>query len=126
MDQLGHLLIRAYNGDTFDPFFIPCHPHWTQEGHIVRACFYYAIIVTDKLTFLFDNDGRGGMCDLVPEELGAIWRTRDLLETFGVTLEALRDGSAVLQSETPILPPALNRRDLTPLVEALNLQALDD
>jgi hypothetical protein len=84
------------------------HPGMPQsDRRIVRACFYYAVVVNPKVTLLFDNYGRGGMCDLVPDEIQAIWRTPELLAALGVDFESVRDGSAVL-GEAPVPPLALN------------------
>lgn len=108
MDRLGHLLIRAYNRDDLDPFFVPGHPNMEQRhDRIVRSCFYYSVVMTPKLTAVFDNDGAGGMCTLEPHELSAIWRTPDLLAELGVAFEDLRDGSAVFEDRS--LPPPLLR-----------------
>ena len=108
MDRLGHLLIRAYNRDDLDPFFVRGHPNMEQRtDRIVRSCFYYSVVMTPKLTIVFDNDGAGGMCTLEPHELSAIWRTPDLLAELGVGFDELRDGSAVFEDRP--LPPPLYR-----------------
>lgn len=119
MDRLGHLLIRAYNRDDLDPFFIRGHPNMEQRpDRIVRSCFYYSVVMTPKLTAVFDNDGAGGMCTLEPHELSAIWRTPDLLAEIGVAFDDLRDGSAIFEDRP--LPPPLCRpnEDWHPEVEA--------
>ncbi len=95
MDRLGHLLIRAHNGDTLDPFFIEGHPNIAyKEGRLVRSCFYYSVVMNERLAVLYDNDGAGGMCDLEPYEIVAVWRTPRLMESLGVTFEDLRAGKA--------------------------------
>jgi hypothetical protein len=95
LDRIGHLLIRAYKGDQIDPFFVRGHPSMPEtESRLVRACFYYAIIVTPKATWLFDNGGRGGMCEMAEHEIAAVWRTPTLLAALGTDFEALRDGKA--------------------------------
>lgn len=105
MDRLGHLLIRAYNGDELDPFFVRGHPGLeAAETRIVRSCFYYSVIVTPKVTALFDNDGRGGMCTLELHELSGLWKTPDLLAVLGVGFEELRDGTAAFE-DRPLPPP---------------------
>ena len=105
MDRLGHLLIRAYNRDDFDPFFVRGHPSMEQRpDRIVRSCFYYSVVMTPKLTAIFDNDGAGGMCTLEPHELSALWRTPDLLAELGVAFDELRDGCAVFE-DRPLPPP---------------------
>lgn len=105
MDRLGHLLIRAYNGDDLDPFFVPGHPSLAPNGsRIVRSCFYYSVVVTPKVTALFDNDGRGGMCTLELHELSGLWKTPDLLAALGVGFEELRDGTAAFV-DRPLPPP---------------------
>lgn len=97
MTDVGHLLIRAYNGDHFDPFFVQGHPSMgEQTDRIVRACFYYAIVMTPKITMIYDNCGRGGMCDMTPDEISVIWKTPALLEQLGTTFEALQAGTAVI------------------------------
>jgi hypothetical protein len=97
MSDVGHLLIRAYNGDQFDPFFVQGHPSMgEQSDRIVRACFYYAIVMTPKITMLYDNCGRGGMCDMTIDEVSVIRKTPALLEKLGTTFEALQAGTAVI------------------------------
>ncbi len=97
LDRLSHLLIRAYNGDGLDPFFVRGHPAMPQtERRLVRACFYYAVVMTPRATWLFDNDGRGGMCEMAPHEIAAVWRTPELLAAAGTSFEALRDGGGRL------------------------------
>jgi hypothetical protein len=105
MDRVGHLLIRAYNGDDLDPFFIAGHPAMAERpDRLVRACFYYAVVMTPKVTLVFDNDGAGGMCTMDPLEISAVWRTPDILDALGVTFEALGDGSADF-ADRPIPAP---------------------
>jgi hypothetical protein len=112
MDRLGHLLIRAYNGDDLDPFFVHGHPAMVQtEDRIVRSCFYYSVVMTPKVTALFDNEGRGDMCTLELHELSGLWKTPDLLAALGVGFEELMDGTAAfedrpLEAEEPT-PAAL-------------------
>ena len=97
MTDVGHLLIRAYNGDKFDPFFVQGHPSMGEQSErIVRACFYYAIVMTPGVTMIYDNCGRGGMCDMASDETAVIWRTPALLEKLGTTYEALQAGTAVI------------------------------
>ncbi|MGU3661172.1 hypothetical protein [Methylobacterium fujisawaense] len=108
MDRVGHLLIRAYNGDELDPFFIAGHPAMAERpDRLVRACFYYAVVMTPKVTLVFDNDGAGGMCTMDPLEISAVWRTPDILDALGVTFEALGDGSADFEDRP--LPAPLAR-----------------
>lgn len=91
MSKLGHRLIREVCGDAFDPFFVIGHPFKPQtEKQLVRACFYYALIIGPKVTVLFSNFDRGGMCDLVPEEIVGIWRTTDISAAYGVSFDDLR------------------------------------
>lgn len=97
MSKLGHRLIREVCGDGFDPFFIVGHPFKPEtDTLLVRACFYYALIVSPKATLLFSNFDRGGMCDLAPEEIVGIWRTSDILNAYGVSFEELRSGTGAL------------------------------
>ncbi|MBD2745877.1 hypothetical protein IC232_04110 [Microvirga sp. BT688] len=97
MTDVGHLLIRAYNGDQFDPFFVSGHPSRTLEPDvIIRSCFYYSILMTPKITMIYDNCGRGGMCDMTPDEISVIWKTPALLDQLGTTFEALQAGTAVI------------------------------
>ena len=85
MDRLGHLLIRAYNGDDLDPYFVKGHPNLESTAtRVIRSCFYYSVVMTPKVTALFDNDGRGGMCTLDPHELSGLWKSPDLLAAGGV------------------------------------------
>lgn len=84
---LSHKLIRTACRDDFDPFMVGTKPD--NDGPIVRACFYYAVVVTPKHTVLFDNEGRGGMCDFTPDEMLAAWETPALLESQGITLDQL-------------------------------------
>ncbi len=101
MDLLGHLLIRAHNGDVLDPFFVEGHPALAPRGdRIVRSCFYYSVVVTPRVTALYDNDGRGGMCTLDPSEIAAVWRTPRLLAALGASFETLADGTADLNGKT--------------------------
>lgn len=105
MDRLGHLLIRAYNGDDLDPYFVKGHPNLESTAtRVIRSCFYYSVVMTPKVTALFDNDGRGGMCTLDPHELSGLWKTPDLLAALGVGFEELRDGTAALE-DRPLPPP---------------------
>lgn len=100
MDLLGHLLIRAHNGDDLDPFFVEGHPALApSDGRIVRSCFYYSVVVTPRVTALYDNDGRGGMCTLHPSEIAAVWRTPRLLEALGASFESLSNGTAELEGK---------------------------
>ena len=93
--ELAHILIRAEACDGFDPFMLHGHPNVPQIEHrVVRVCFYYAMVVTPKLTALYDNDGRGGMCDMTADEVRAIWRTDELLAALGTDFEALSSGTA--------------------------------
>lgn len=111
MDRLGHLLIRAYNGDELDPFFISGHPAMAERpDRLVRACFYYAVVMTPKVTVVYDNDGAGGMCTMDPLEISAVWRTPDVLDALGVTFEALVDGSADFEDRP--LPAPLARPNI--------------
>jgi hypothetical protein len=97
MTDVGHLLIRAYNGDQFDPFMVIGHPSRTEQPDvIIRSCFYYSILMTPKITMLYDNCGRGGMCDMTVDEISVIWKTPALLESLGITFEALQSGKAVI------------------------------
>jgi hypothetical protein len=104
LDRLSHLLIRAYNGDDLDPFLLRGHPAMPQtEARLVRACFYYAVVMTPKATWLFDNDGRGGMCEMAVHEIAAVWRTPRLLAALGTDFEAVRSGAAAFTGAVP--PP---------------------
>ena len=105
MTQLAHKLIRAANSDDFDPFMLGSAPG--ETGPVVRACFYYAVVMTPRTTVMFDNHGRGGMCDLIPEEMVAAWNTPDLLASQGVGLEALRNGTAVINDQAVPRPADL-------------------
>ncbi len=108
MDRVGHLLIRAYNRDELDPFFVRGHPNMeAHDERLVRSCFYYSVVMTPKVTAVFDNDGAGGMCTLEPHELSALWKTPDILGVLGVTFEDLRDGTADFEDRA--LPPPLHR-----------------
>ncbi len=100
----ANALIRAHNGDDLDPFIVQGHPRWgAGPKAIVASCFYYAIVSTPKVTILFDNDGRGGMCDLSVEEVQAAWATRDLLDAIGTSFDDLHDGR-ILAGSIPVLP----------------------
>ena len=93
LGALGHKLIHAYNGDGSGPFFVVGHPEMPQtEKRLVRACFYYAIVMTPKLTAVYDNDDRGGMCSMTTDEISAIWRTEDLLAPLGLRFEDFTEG----------------------------------
>ncbi len=105
MDRLGHLLIRAHNGDDLDPFFVEGHPAMAyREDRLVRSCFYYSVVMTPKLTVLYDNDGAGGMCTLDPVEIAAVWRTPELMDSLGVRFEDLQAGTAELGAARPPEP----------------------
>lgn len=100
MDLLGHLLIRAHNGDDLDPFFVPGHPAMEHRGdRLVRSCFYYSVVVTPRVTAVYDNDGAGGMCSMDPSEIAAVWRTPRLLEALGVDFESLSNGTADVEGK---------------------------
>lgn len=86
---LSHRLIRRACNDGFDPFMIPGGPEMERDGVRARACFYYAVLLTPQTTVLLDNQGRGGMCALLPEEIVAAWSTPDLLASQGLSLEDL-------------------------------------
>jgi hypothetical protein len=108
MTDLSHVLIRSYNGDQFDPFMVHGHPYVAERpDRIVRACFYYGVVMTPKLTAIYDNCDRGGMCDMTPDEIAVIWRTPALLEKLGTTFEALQNGTAVIDLDLRI-PPDIN------------------
>lgn len=111
--ELAHRVIRAYNGDDFAPFMVPgC----ADRGRIERHCFYYSLLVEETITVLLDNGGRGGMCELIPEEIGAVWLTETLLHALGVTLAELSEGSAVLGTG-PVPRPMFDRNaDLRDLI----------
>jgi len=105
MGRLGHLLIRAHNGDDLDPFFVTGHPAMSErEDRLVRGCFYYSVVVTPRITAVYDNEGAGGMCTMDPVEIAAIWRTPRLLEALGITFEGLRDGTASLDGASVPAP----------------------
>ena len=106
---LSHKLIRTACRDDFDPFMVGTPPE--QEGPAVRACFYYAVAVTPMHTVLFDNQGRGGMCDLVPEEMVAVWNTPALLASQGMSMEALHVPLPALP-DAPIPSPLEITNDL--------------
>lgn len=110
--ELAHRLIRDRTHDNSDPFMIHGHPNLSHEpDRLVRACFYYAVVIGPRLTVLHDNDGRGGMCDMTLNEISAVWRTPDLLSSLGTDFEALRRGGARLEEGT--LPaPILTWQDL--------------
>ena len=82
---LSHKLIRAACRDEFDPFML----QGEEDGVKIRACFYYAILMTPRTTLLLDNHGRGGMCDMLPEEVVAVWDTPKLLSSQGVDWETM-------------------------------------
>ena len=95
--DLAHRLIRFAAHDTFDSFMVHGHPFLQPwDDQVVRACFYYALVVTPKIAILYDNDDAGGMCRLEADEVRAVWRTLALLAAFGTDFEALRDGKAIL------------------------------
>ena len=125
MTELSHRLIRAAVSDDFDPFMLGTAP--TDSGPVVRACFYYAVVMTPRTTVLFDNYGRGGMCDMVPDEMVAAWNTPELLASQAVTLESLRDGTAQLAATRVPLPADLMMDldwasdDEAPALKALSL-----
>ncbi|WP_414476432.1 hypothetical protein [Microvirga sp. M2] len=51
---------------------------------------------------IYDNCGRGGMCDMTADEIAVIWKTPALLEQLGTSFEALQDGTAIITAiETP-------------------------
>lgn len=117
--DLAHRLIRDQTKDLSDPFMVHGHPCLSPgREQVVRACFYYAVTCSPKLTILHDNWGEGGMCKMVPDEWRAIWRTPDLLQALGCTYEQLRDGTAQL-SDAPIPAPAVPMEQLTDIVDAL-------
>lgn len=93
----------------------PLIPH--REGHLVRACFYYAVVIGPRVAILYDNFGRGGMCDMHPDEIVAIWHTRDLLSALGTSFECLLAGNTTLSS-APIPEPTLNQAALDALWRA--------
>ncbi|WP_414476431.1 hypothetical protein [Microvirga sp. M2] len=37
MTDVGHLLIRAYNGDQFDPFMVDGHPSRTSSSALAST-----------------------------------------------------------------------------------------
>ena len=98
MTALSHKIIRTSCGDDFDPFMLGNGSD--PEPVIVRSCFYYAVVMTEKTTVMFDNFGRGGMCDMVPEEMVACWDTPALLESQGVSFSDLQTGTAQLREAT--------------------------
>jgi hypothetical protein len=101
--ELAHKLIRRDAMDAFDPFMVHGHPDRNETStRIVRACFYYAMVVTPVATVLYDNDGKGGMCEMVDEEIRAIWRTKDLLDTLSTTFACLQDGTAIIPTDIDI------------------------
>lgn len=123
MTALSHKIIRASCGDDFDPFMLGNAP---EEGAvIVRACFYYAVVMTEKTTVMFDNYGRGGMCDLVPDEMVACWDTPALLESQGVDFQALRAGTARL-GDAPVPRPFEIVNDLPGNPEHKSCESVDD
>lgn len=82
LTQLSHKMIQQAIGDNFDPFML----QWEQQhpGVQGRSCFYYAVMTTPHHAVLFDNLGKGGMCDLSFEEICAVWPIEQLLESQGI------------------------------------------
>jgi hypothetical protein len=112
MDRLGHVLIRSVTRDDLDPYFVHGHPQWNRPQDMVRACFYYAVALGDVFTVVLDNDGRGGMCEMVLHEIVAVWKTTDLLASLGLSLEDLRAGTAVVTENLLVPPPLLTDESL--------------
>lgn len=122
LTALSHKLIRAACGDDFDPFMIGSAPD--EGGPVVRACFYYGVVVTPRTTVVFDNGGRGGMCDFVPEEMVAAWDTPSLLASQGMRLDALHEGAAP-DPAIPVPSPRQIDCDLPPLDGTPSKQSFD-
>lgn len=113
LTELSHKLIRQACKDDFDPFMIGNHSEPGQP--LVRACFYYAVVMTDQHTVLFDNEGRGGMCSLATEEMVAVWDTPALLASQGLTLEQMRAGVPLPLTALEVPRPRQIQDDLPPL-----------
>jgi hypothetical protein len=103
--RLTARLIRAYGGGDYDPSAI----RGSASGDAVeRHCHAYSVVMRPTLTLLLDNGGEGP-CEMVPEQIGAVWLTDTLLRALDTTFEALLDGAAGVEGGD--LPPAIfNRR----------------
>lgn len=112
LTALSHRLIRQARRDDLDPFMVGSGP---GQSPAVRACFYYAVVVTPQTTVLFDNDGRGGMCDRTPHEMVAAWRTAEILASQGNSWEDLQAGRLTL-SDAPLPVPMEIVNDLDPVL----------
>jgi len=103
--DLAHRLIEREANDASRPFMVSGHPFLKQRhDRLVRSCFYYTVMITPRVTALYDNWDKGGMCDLTPHELRAIWKTPRLLLELGVTFEDLQAGTA-LPGDSSVSPP---------------------
>lgn len=108
LGQLTHVLIRSQINDDLDPFLVHGHPNWNRSGDHVRACFYYAAVIGEEFTVLLDNQGRGGMCEMVLGEIAAVWDTRTLFAALNLDQAAVeRDEVAVPMALVAQVPPPL-------------------
>lgn len=119
LTQVSHKLIRTACRDDFDPFMLGTEPDHT--GPIVRACFYYAVVVTPKHTVVFDNQGQGGMCKMVPDEVAAVWDTQELLASQGVSIEDLSRTNLDV-GDHPVPAPLEIHNDFPDLAEEVPLK----
>ncbi|HET6232186.1 MAG TPA: hypothetical protein VFE05_19080 [Longimicrobiaceae bacterium] len=99
--RLAVRLIRAYSGEDRDPSEVRGQD---ADDTVERHCFSYSVLIRPTLTLLLDNGGCCGPCELVPEQIGAVWLTYTLLRALGITFEALIDGTA--DADGGDLPPA--------------------
>lgn len=98
LTNISHALIARVCRDGSGPFFLPGE----EAGAHIRACFYYAVIMTPTNTVLLDNHGRGGMCQFEAGEVRACWETAALLRHAGISWNQLSSPSL-----RPILPAEL-------------------
>ena len=104
LTALCHRLIRKVCHDDMDPFMVGNQGDVPTTQTLVRACFYYAVAMTPRTTVLFDNQGRGGMCDMVGEEIVAAWDTPALLASQGLSFESAMTGRDVLKGSLETVP----------------------
>lgn len=88
--KVCHQMIRNYVKDSFDPFFVYSISKKDEKIESVSTyCFYYSFEFRNKYTIFFDNLGVGGCCSV--EDLSAIWKTEDILDSFSLSLEEIFD-----------------------------------
>lgn len=90
--QISHQILRLHLKDNFDPFFV----FEEEEDAFSCHCFYYSVIFSTDIILLYDNGGRGGMCDLSTfEELSAMWKAENIYKHFNTSYSELQNSSKI-------------------------------